>query len=121
MEHPAWDLRQRRTAVALPILEPRLLANQRQRVLHMPTAQVGSPKWVTASYSLSMDLFEQMTPAERILHVQDLWDRIAKEPESVPISEELGAELDRRVAEHRADPSTAIPWQQVKAELLGRR
>jgi putative addiction module component (TIGR02574 family) len=65
--------------------------------------------------------FDQMTPAERIFHVQSLWDRIAEEPEGVPVSEEMKAELDRRLATHRADPSTAIPWEQVKAELRRRR
>jgi len=30
------------------------------------------------------------------------------------------AELRRRMAEHEADPSTAIPWAVVKAELLAR-
>ena len=65
--------------------------------------------------------FEQMTPAERILYVQDLWDRIAEDPEGVPVSDAMKVELDRRLAEHRADPSTAIPWDQVKAELRRRR
>ncbi|MCK6523380.1 addiction module protein [Myxococcota bacterium] len=65
--------------------------------------------------------FDQMTPAERILHVQSLWDRIAEEPEGVPVSDEMKAELDRRLAAHRAEPSTAIPWEQVKAELRRRR
>ena len=60
---------------------------------------------------------EEMSVAERILHVQDLWDRIAAEPDEVPLSEDLGRELDRRLAAHRADPSTAIPWEQVKAGL----
>jgi putative addiction module component (TIGR02574 family) len=61
--------------------------------------------------------FEEMSVAERILHVQDLWDRIAAEPDEAPLSEDLAEELDRRLAAHRADPSTAIPWEQVKAEL----
>jgi len=30
------------------------------------------------------------------------------------------AELRRRVAEHEADPSSAIPWEVVKARLLAR-
>ena len=60
---------------------------------------------------------EEMSVAERILHVQDLWDRIAAEPDDMPLSEDLAKELDRRLAAHRADPSTAIPWEQVKAGL----
>jgi putative addiction module component (TIGR02574 family) len=65
--------------------------------------------------------FEQMTPAERILYVQDLWDRIAEHPEDVEVSEAWKAELDRRLAAHQADPGAAIPWEQVKANLLARR
>jgi putative addiction module component (TIGR02574 family) len=53
--------------------------------------------------------FDQMSPAERILYVQDLWDRIAEHPEDVPVTGEMKAELDRRLAEHRADPSSAVP------------
>ena len=33
-----------------------------------------------------------------------------------PISEEFRAELDRRRAAHEADPSSAVSWDQVKAE-----
>ena len=65
--------------------------------------------------------FDQMSPAERILYVQDLWDRIAEHPEEVPVSDELRAELDRRLAEHRADPGSAVPWETVKARLRARR
>lgn len=65
--------------------------------------------------------FDQLTPAEQIEHVQYLWDRIAEHPEGVPVSAEMKAELDRRLAAHRADPSTAIPWEQVKAELRRRQ
>lgn len=66
-------------------------------------------------------VFEQMTVSEQIAHVQDLWDRIAEHPEGVPVSAEMKAELDRRLAAHRADPSGAIPWEQVKAELRRRQ
>lgn len=57
--------------------------------------------------------FDQMTPAERVLYVQDLWDRIAAEPDGVPLTEAQRVELQRRVEEHRADPASAVPWEQV--------
>lgn len=76
----------------------------------------------SGGYTRSMDpAFEKMTPSEQIQHVQDLWDHIAEHPEGVPVSAEMKAELDRRLAAHRADPSTAIPWEQVKAELRRRQ
>jgi putative addiction module component (TIGR02574 family) len=65
--------------------------------------------------------FDQMSPAERILYVQDLWDRIAEHPGDVPVTDELKTELDRRLAEHRADPSSAVPWETAKARLRTKR
>lgn len=63
-----------------------------------------------------MDLtFEQMTQAERVLYVQDLWDRIGAEPETVPLVESQRAELADRLAAHRADPEAGVPWEQVLA------
>ena len=57
--------------------------------------------------------------ADRIELVKDIWDSIvAQEPVSVDLSAAQKAELDRRVAEHRADPTTAIPWEQVRAKLF---
>lgn len=32
--------------------------------------------------------------------------------------EEFAAELDRRAAEMRADPSAGVPWEEVKRKLL---
>lgn len=64
--------------------------------------------------------FEQMSPAERILYVQDLWDRIAERPADVPVSDEMKQELDRRMAEHQSDPSSSVPWETVLERLRAR-
>ena len=58
----------------------------------------------------------KLTPAERIDLVQDLWDSIAQD-ELPPLSDEEKEELDRRLEEHRRDPSTAITWEEFKARL----
>jgi putative addiction module component (TIGR02574 family) len=34
------------------------------------------------------------------------------------LPDDLAEELDRRLAAYRADPSTARPWTEVRAELL---
>ncbi len=61
----------------------------------------------------------ELTPAERIELVQDLWDSI--KPEDLPpLTADEMDELDRRLAEHHRDPSTAMPWEEVKARLLAR-
>jgi len=64
--------------------------------------------------------FEQMSPAERIEYLQDLWDRIAEEPQAVPVTEAQRAELRRRVAAHRANPAAGVPWEQVLERARGR-
>ncbi len=93
-------------------------ASAGQRVFRCAVVAAREPR----GYASQMDpSFEKMTPSEQIQHVQDLWDHIAEHPEGVPVSAEMKAELDRRLAAHRADPSTAIPWEQVKAELRRRQ
>jgi putative addiction module component (TIGR02574 family) len=43
-----------------------------------------------------MSRFEEMSIAERILYVQDLWDRIAEEPEGVPGTPRTARRFDAR-------------------------
>jgi putative addiction module component (TIGR02574 family) len=64
--------------------------------------------------------FDQMTTAERILYVQDLWDRIAAEAGHEPLTPAQTAELDRRLADYRAHPETSIPWEQARAQMRRR-
>src|SRR6185437_14311109 len=55
----------------------------------------------------------KLTPAERIDLAQDLWDSIAQH-DLAPLGEEEKEEeeLERRLEEHRRDPSTAITWEE---------
>jgi putative addiction module component (TIGR02574 family) len=64
--------------------------------------------------------FRALSVAERLQLVEDLWDSIAtKSPDkALPATPELAAELDRRRAEHEAEPTTAIPWDQARARIL---
>jgi putative addiction module component (TIGR02574 family) len=36
------------------------------------------------------------------------------------LSEEQIQELERRLAEHKRDPSSALPWEEVRARLRAR-
>jgi putative addiction module component (TIGR02574 family) len=61
----------------------------------------------------------KLSVSERIQLVEDIWDSIAAEAsETVELSQAQIDELHRRVAEHRADPSTAVPWEQVRSRLF---
>ena len=57
--------------------------------------------------------------SERIELVEDIWDSIAEETATpVQLADEECAELHRRLAAHRTDPNSSIPWEQVRANLF---
>ena len=63
--------------------------------------------------------FKELPISERIQLVEDIWDSIAEEtPVSLQLSVADRAELQRRLAAHKADPSSSIPWDEVRASLF---
>ena len=65
--------------------------------------------------------FLSLPISERIQLVEDIWDSITAEaPASVGLSSTQRAEVQRRIAAHDADPSTAVEWDVVLSELLQR-
>ncbi len=63
---------------------------------------------------------DRLSLEHRIALMHELWDSIANEPGRPPLSDSLRQELERRMAEHQANPNDAIPWEQIKAEALAR-
>jgi len=59
----------------------------------------------------------KLSEAERIQLAQDLWDSIPASSELLSPSDEQVEEWDRRLAEHDADPSSAISWEEARAQL----
>ncbi len=60
---------------------------------------------------------DRMTVAQRIALAQEILDTIAAEQ---PLSEAKRKELDRRLADHKANPSDCVPWEEVQAAALAR-
>lgn len=67
--------------------------------------------------------YRALPVSERIELVEDIWDSIAEDTAagSLPLSSEQRAELHRRLAEHRADPDSGVPWEEVRAALFKSR
>ena len=59
--------------------------------------------------------------AERIQLVEDIWDSVAEAPESVPLSDDEKAELDRRLDAYHQDPNEGSPWGMVRERIKGRK
>ena len=66
---------------------------------------------------LDMDAIRELSVAERLALVEEIWDSISADLSAVPVSEEQLAEAHRRLAAHDADPSTAIPWEEAERRL----
>jgi len=64
--------------------------------------------------------FRTLSIVERLQLVEDLWDSIAHDTEAVPVAEADLRVAEHRLAEHRRDPASAIPWDQVRDELYKR-
>lgn len=55
---------------------------------------------------------------ERLYLAEELWDSIASDAAAFPLTDAQRAELDRRVADHEAQPGTTIARAEVKDSLL---
>jgi putative addiction module component (TIGR02574 family) len=57
---------------------------------------------------------------ERVDIAMALWDSLtpAEQEAEFDLTIEQRAELDRRLAQHIADPASAIPWDEVRRKLL---
>ena len=64
--------------------------------------------------SLGIDL---LSFEERMLLVEEIWDSIAAEAESLEIPQSHKDELDRRLAAHDTDPGAGSSWDDVKTRL----
>lgn len=57
---------------------------------------------------------------DRIRLVQDVWDHLVAEGHEPDLSDEMKAELDRRIEELDRNPSAGEPWESVKERVLAR-
>ncbi len=70
--------------------------------------------------SISLDELLKLPAAERVEIALALWDSLedGELDALVPLTEDQKAELERRLAEHERNPGSAIPWDQVRRDLL---
>lgn len=60
----------------------------------------------------------QLSVAERVQIVEDIWDSIAKNPEELTLSETEKTILDKRINDYQANPNEGIEWETLKQNLL---
>jgi putative addiction module component (TIGR02574 family) len=63
---------------------------------------------------------DRMSVEDRIALATAIWHSIAAEPHAPLLDEAQRQELDRRLADHAANPDDVVTWERVKADALER-
>ena len=67
----------------------------------------------------STSIFD-LSPAEKLQLVEDLWDDLAATPEAIPIHDWQREELARRRANLSNNPASGLTWEGVKRRIQTR-
>jgi putative addiction module component (TIGR02574 family) len=80
-----------------------------------------SPTEATAMPTTMKDLgIDRLSVDDRVVLAHEIWDSVAADVERAPLTEPQRRELERRLADHQANPDDVVPWEQIKAEALAR-
>ena len=60
----------------------------------------------------------RLTPDERILLAQELWDSVHEHAQTMPLTPEQREELSRRRAQLESGQVKGVPWEQFRKNLL---
>ena len=60
---------------------------------------------------------DQLSVDDRMLLLEEIWDSIAADPETVPITDEQKIDLQARLDAYKDNPRAGAPWEEVKARL----
>lgn len=60
---------------------------------------------------------DQLSVAQRIVLVEEIWDSIVVDDTAFPLTEAQTQDLQRRIAEYEANPKAGSSWEAVKTRL----
>lgn len=60
---------------------------------------------------------KKLSVAERILLVEEIWDSIAADQESVKPTEAQRQELDRRLEAYHTSPEEGSSWEEIRRRI----
>jgi putative addiction module component (TIGR02574 family) len=66
---------------------------------------------------VDMESIKHLSVAERVRLVQDIWETLQPTAEELPLTDEQRDVIDRRLEEHRRDPPSAVPWEEVRTRI----
>ena len=71
-------------------------------------------------YQSVLNEVESWPVEDRVRLVENVCDRLAELGYEPELTDEIRAELDRRLEELDRNPGAGVPWEEVKARALGR-
>lgn len=60
---------------------------------------------------------DQLSVDDRLMLLGEIWDSIAAEPDSLPVTEAQKKDLQARLDAYKDNPKAGAPWEEVKARL----
>jgi putative addiction module component (TIGR02574 family) len=61
-----------------------------------------------------------LSPDEKLLLIEELWDSLSAEPSNVPVLDWDLEEVERRKAALAANPGTALTWEELVRRVRAR-
>jgi putative addiction module component (TIGR02574 family) len=65
-------------------------------------------------------IFGDLSPAEKLQLIEDLWGDLSATPEDVPVHDWQKDELARRKANLMQNPASGVSWEEVKRRIRSR-
>jgi len=60
---------------------------------------------------------QELTPSEKILLAEDLWDSVASDERLFPLTEDQKAEIETRLTSYFANPEAGDTWENVRNRI----
>ena len=64
--------------------------------------------------------FDDLNVEDQIDYLQSLWDRVTATADELPVPDWHRKIIDKRLAEIRSDPDSALPWETARDEIADR-
>jgi putative addiction module component (TIGR02574 family) len=71
--------------------------------------------------SISINDLRKLPVPERLELVESLWESIAADADQLLVTDMQAEELDRRLADHEANPGEGVSWQVLRDRLQKNR
>jgi putative addiction module component (TIGR02574 family) len=71
--------------------------------------------------ALDIPQIEKLSIPEKILLVEDLWDKIIADEYDIPVPQSHMTELDKRLARHKAMPGELLSLDELQKRIKSRK